>query len=322
MAANGESTQATVTTTFQPVFNAAVPKEGPKAIPLRLDFTAVETILVDLTQQQQAAKISFLQGAFIDNSQNLSSFSIRAGQSQQTITIPPQSQAFVPLLLPNPPQFLCSSLGSAIVTIVVLNIPMDIAVWSVNGEAEVLNGMLQVQDAALEALISGGALTTADKNLAAIIQNLGGGNALDVNVVSGGGGGSGFNFQGLTKINAFGGGNIGLTPGVAGDFGILQYLHIYLDPTTFLVGSPLVIVQVLDNSAGGPIIAEFNFLPPATAPIAPANPILLWSADDMNISTLTTGSAFVASAEVSGSTANLSGAGLIFSYGWNTETTP
>jgi hypothetical protein len=280
MASGGLSTQATINSTFQPVFNAAVPKEGPKAIPLVLDFTAVQTIQVDLTQQQQSARISFLQGAFIDNSQNMSPLSIQSGQSQQVVTIPPQSQAFMPLLLPNPPIFNAATLGSAKVTIIVLNVPMDIAVWSVNGEGDVVGGKLQVQDAALEALISGGALKTADQNLAPLISNLGGGDGLAVNVVSGGGGGSGnLKYEWNTTYLATAS-DVNLFTPASGEFFNVQGMALYLDSQAFLTGGGPIRVQIQESGAGGGQM-QFFFNPPSAAPGPGSTPKLIWKSDDM-----------------------------------------
>lgn len=311
-----DAVQASINSTFQPVHNAMVPKEGPKAIPLKLDFTSAQAILVDLTQQQQSARISFLQGAFVDNSANLAPVTISTGNSQQDLTIPPQSQAYIPLLLPNPPTFIVSTTGGVFVPIIVLNIPMDIAIWSVNGEAEVINGMLQVQDAALEALISGGALTTADKNLAPLITDKGNGEGLDVNVISGGGSSAGFSFIGKSLTENFAGGNVDLIAASAGNYTVINYLKVWLAPNTFLAGSARTLINIYDVT-NDISIAEFSFFPPGSAPSAPAYPILLWEMEGMNISLPVVNDILrMSSSNV------LSNDGLIISFGYNYEVTP
>src|SRR5260221_329263 len=58
------------------VFNGAVPPEGAKIIPQRLQFTAPNTgIEIDLTNIHQLGRFSGIQSVYIDNSANASPFS-------------------------------------------------------------------------------------------------------------------------------------------------------------------------------------------------------------------------------------------------------
>ena len=267
------STLATVNTTFQPVANAKVPKEGPKAIPLVLDFTATQSYQVDLTQQQQAAKISFIQGAFIDNSANPQPLVIATGNSQQNLVIPGYSQAYVPLLLPNPPTFVASTTGGVVVSIIALNIPMDIAVWSVKASAFSFNGngALQVSDTLLEALISGGALATKDVVLDAFANSTG----IPVAVLSGGGGGNNF-------LNVGGGvsssGN--LVAGIGGKRLLVNQVKLWLSPD--ITAASHMTIQLYENGGTG-YLFEGDIFPPTAVPATPSPvPYLLCSFDAMD----------------------------------------
>lgn len=156
-----------------PIFNAMVPKNGPQEIPLVFDLTAVQSYTVDLSNVQAQGKFEFIQGAYVDNSLNAQKLFLVCGGTGHSVTIPPNSQGFVPLFFSQNPVLQVSTTGAVAVPIKLYNVPMPAIIWSVNGAGAVtVSGTVAVSDAALEALIA----------------NLGGGNALAVNVVSGGGG--------------------------------------------------------------------------------------------------------------------------------------
>jgi hypothetical protein len=147
---------------YQPrgVSNQQMPS-SVTALPITVDMSVNNAVTIDLTSAQITGKISAVQSAFIDNSLATASLSIVIPYTNQTITLPPQSQAYVPLLLPNPPIItLTSAAGSAQTVVVLLNVPMPLAVWSVNGPGAVdpATGYSAVTDPVLDACVVGNVL--------------------------------------------------------------------------------------------------------------------------------------------------------------------
>lgn len=138
--------------------NSRIPMEGPKAIPIPINFGTVAAWLLDMSNTQQLGHISYVQTLFVDNSQNANALSILTDASNQTVIIPPKSQAYVPVLQPNPPKLTLSTTAvpNLIVTVFALNFPVSPAVWATTTPpAFTFNGSaLLVQDSALEALIN------------------------------------------------------------------------------------------------------------------------------------------------------------------------
>lgn len=145
-----------------PVFGALIPKEGPRSIPLSLDFTTQQSYVVDLTVPVQQKQISLIQSVFIDNSQNSTPVSAVCNQTGQKVVCPPNAQGVFPLLAPNPPVITFSSIGAVVVQAQLLNIPYQPQVWpaqkflnSYDG-----NGYLYVDDPNIASVVSNGNLKT------------------------------------------------------------------------------------------------------------------------------------------------------------------
>ncbi len=147
------------------VNNAQLPKEGPKTIPVLVDLRTATSVLVDLTQQQMTAKISYIQTVFVDNSLNTASVSITADTTGQILRVPAGTQAYLPILAPIPPRFTIATAGAVIVPIQFLNIPMPFGAIGAGTGGTIYPflfngaGALQVADALLDALIANGALS-------------------------------------------------------------------------------------------------------------------------------------------------------------------
>lgn len=151
-------------------YNAMVPSEGPKIIPVSAQLAAPNTsVLLDFSQLQQQGKISFIQGCMVDNSANASPLTIQSQTMNQKIVIPANAQAILPLFVTNPPVFLVSSAGGVNVPLFFFNIPLPAQVWG----------------GTTAFTFSGGSLVVSDPLLEALISNLNGGNGLNVNIVSG-----------------------------------------------------------------------------------------------------------------------------------------
>ena len=108
----------------------ALPCEGPENITIDLRFDLDPAQLVDLSRLQSSGKWSGFETLYIDNSHNPSAVDIFCHVSLQTMTIPPLSFAYMPLIVPNPPKVDFTSTGGAIVRINILNFFLPPVIWS------------------------------------------------------------------------------------------------------------------------------------------------------------------------------------------------
>lgn len=157
----------------QAIFNALIPKEGPKAIPITFDFSAANAYGADFTIAQQTGVISVIQCLYVDNSNNPDELVISNQALGQAIKIPAYTQGYYPVLSPNSPKFTLASAGGVPVTVFFINVPLPAISWSTSGNFEFnASGDLLVSDPALEALIVGGALTVAPAPSTAVNASL------------------------------------------------------------------------------------------------------------------------------------------------------
>jgi hypothetical protein len=115
-----------------PIFNAIVPREGPKALAITAPFTAQNTsfdINLLLTQSQQF--MSQVQAVFVDNSANADQVTISTQVLGQTLRIPPGSQAYLPLPVAKNDVLTVATAGEVNVQFIFLNVPVPAAVWAV-----------------------------------------------------------------------------------------------------------------------------------------------------------------------------------------------
>lgn len=124
----------TANLTASPVVNQIIPDEGPKAVPILLDFSGAQiSYTLNLLLQQQGALISMVQTVFIDLSNAAHDLLITAGVNvlNQVIHAKAGTQGYYPILCPSPPQitFTAGALGD-VVPVVLINIPIAGVVWT------------------------------------------------------------------------------------------------------------------------------------------------------------------------------------------------
>lgn len=115
------------------VTNSNLPGHGelPRAMPFNITFNGTITSFgIDLTLPVQQNLITGVQSIYVDNSASTVWTQIYVPSSQQTIKIPARSQAYLPLVIPNPPQFQVSNLGTCVVELQLMNFPMPACVWN------------------------------------------------------------------------------------------------------------------------------------------------------------------------------------------------
>jgi len=246
------------------IFNSLVPKEGPKVLPVRVDFSVENSYRLDLTQQTQLAIVAFIQCVFVDNASNPEPLYLQTETSLQRVVIPARSQAFVPLLAVKPPVVLLESAGGVAISLHFLNVPMPLHIWSVVAAPTFAfddDGYLQVAVPALQALIQ-------DPD--------GSGNGLGVHVLSGGGGGGGSGLRLPANYRAIRSDHDSTTTinviAAAPRF-YVNAISIYADATAYRTASPGPVTITVYQGISDRINRTVNFGGAAVA--APSQPFAL-----------------------------------------------
>ncbi|MDE2019766.1 MAG: DUF1859 domain-containing protein [Patescibacteria group bacterium] len=118
------------TQSINSLLNGLIPCEGPKAISYPLDFTATASYLFDFTQEYQQKVFTTLQTLMADNGINGSELIVTMNGTGQTLTIPPNSSAIVPIITSTPPVITLSSSGLVTpIPVSFLNFYLPPTVW-------------------------------------------------------------------------------------------------------------------------------------------------------------------------------------------------
>lgn len=121
-----------------PIFNAQVPEEGPKAIPLILPFNTlgVQKFQINVLLMMSQKFMTMIQGVFIDNSQSANDLLLVPDVINQQFRCPPKSQMYSPLLVPKNANITASSTGNTDLQVIFYNVPVPAFVWpTLNGFA-------------------------------------------------------------------------------------------------------------------------------------------------------------------------------------------
>jgi hypothetical protein len=114
----------------QTVAAMVVPIDGPKVIPVVLDFSGATSIPIDAYSVIEQKKIGYLQTVQIDNSLNDQSITLTCDLTNQRIICPPRAQGNFNIFMPNLPQFVAETTGAVIVRMYFTNVPLMPAIWS------------------------------------------------------------------------------------------------------------------------------------------------------------------------------------------------
>lgn len=142
------------------IYNGPIPQEGPKCVPVQLDFSLQNTYQIDFSLIYSRKFITELQAVFIDNSLSTTAFKLIVNGSNQNIVCPAGGQGIFPIFCPNPPKFIAQSTGGVVVACQFLNVPITCLVWNATAATFLFTGAgyLETSDVALDALIAGGML--------------------------------------------------------------------------------------------------------------------------------------------------------------------
>lgn len=101
-----------------------MPSEGPKCIPINLDFSVVDTYALDYSNMGQRGFMAMLQTVWVDNSLNGLPVSIIIPASNQTIKVPAGVQDYFAVMCPNPIKISFFSSGAVVVPVLLINFPV------------------------------------------------------------------------------------------------------------------------------------------------------------------------------------------------------
>lgn len=139
------------------------PAEGPKTLPLTLDFTSTANQFVLQTQQLlYSGAMSSLQSAIVNNTANSQALTITVSISGNVITIPAGDMQTVTLLAPSMSTLTFASTGVAVVTVQLTNFFIQPTGGGGGGGSSgtYVGGALVVTDQSLDACVSGTRLKT------------------------------------------------------------------------------------------------------------------------------------------------------------------
>lgn len=117
------------------IFNQTVPDEGPKTVPLFLDFAANADYTLDMSLFQERDFMQLVQTIYVDCSKSASDITITIGQSNQIIIAKAGSQGYYPVLVPNFTRIDFASAGGVMIPVYLINVPISGLVWP-NGSGE------------------------------------------------------------------------------------------------------------------------------------------------------------------------------------------
>jgi hypothetical protein len=111
--------------------NQSIPKEGPKVIPLILDFSTVDTWDLDGQYIGALGRFSMIQTVFIDMDGQANPLTLIVNGSGQKIIAKTNTQGYYNVMVPNPwkLQFRSTAGGNIAVPVYLLNVAIPGAVW-------------------------------------------------------------------------------------------------------------------------------------------------------------------------------------------------
>ena len=114
---------------FFTVNGQQVPAEGPRVVPVLLDFSIVTEYDLNIQNMQARNFISMVQSVFLDNSAGNTPFTVAIPGSGQKIIQSPGRQGYYQVLMPNPAQIVFSSQSGSVLRAFLLNFPSTNSDW-------------------------------------------------------------------------------------------------------------------------------------------------------------------------------------------------
>lgn len=115
---------------FFDTMNRAVPCEGPRTVPLTLDFSLADTYYVTTQQMTNLQRLSMIQAVYLDNAGQATPLICISPTTGQRVIMAPGKQGYRNMLCPNPGQLNFVSESGAILKVQILNFPVIDSEWS------------------------------------------------------------------------------------------------------------------------------------------------------------------------------------------------
>lgn len=114
--------------------NMVLPPEGPKMFPNTLSFQDTNEQVLNFLLPIQQGFVSFLQAAYIDNSQNANVLHIITDQIQQNVPFPALSAGYIPLFISDSAviTFRTVQANDLTVQVIMTNVPVTPYIWGVS----------------------------------------------------------------------------------------------------------------------------------------------------------------------------------------------
>lgn len=113
------------------VQNLLVPKEGPRAIPLLLDFSLSQAYSLNLQNSEELQRVTMIQGVYIDNAASATNVTVSNPITGQSVTVAAGHQAFKSLFVPYPSQINFFSTSGIVLKFQLTNFPVVNDDWSI-----------------------------------------------------------------------------------------------------------------------------------------------------------------------------------------------
>lgn len=116
---------------FQDAPNNTVPQEGPKGVPILLDFSeSTSEYDLDMTIPQQQGRISMVQTIYIDASASTNGMTVICQGTNQKVTVKGKTQGYYPVAVPNEPKFqFVGTANDSLIPIILFNVPIAGVNW-------------------------------------------------------------------------------------------------------------------------------------------------------------------------------------------------
>lgn len=172
------------------VYTGGVPAEGPKVIPLALDFSTAPSFEFDIQMQLSLAQISCIQAIYVDNYDSAAPMIIELPSTQQRIVVPAGNQGFWPVLADLNGTIIFSSADTVPCRAHLLNFSAAQANWPEGGGAGTVTGAANIgTGAGIFRDLTGGILNFYSLIQGSNITLTPGAGGITISATGGGGGG-------------------------------------------------------------------------------------------------------------------------------------
>jgi hypothetical protein len=114
---------------YYSVSSQCIAPEGPRAVPLNIDFSKSNVYTLNLQNVQARNFISMIQALWIDNSNSASPVTVSFPNTGQSIILASGRQGYFMVLAPNPVSMIFQSAGGVVLNIDLLNFPVTNNDW-------------------------------------------------------------------------------------------------------------------------------------------------------------------------------------------------